>query len=145
MNENMNVNMSQGESAIAAQRRGRLAIFGLTASALVLSALVLVQVGRSAWAQRLEPGAVAMGDMVNQGVAGEAALLTFDGGSSEDLLLVVDQRREQVLMYRVQNQRTLEFKGRESLRDLFTSARGGVRRNDQPAALPAAPMPPAGR
>ncbi len=52
----------------------------------------------------------------------EFAALTTDIGS-EDLVVVLDQRAEQLLMYHVRNQNAIEFRGRQSLSELFLEAR----------------------
>ncbi len=53
---------------------------------------------------------------------GDFAALTTDIGS-EDLVVVLDQRAEQLLLYRVRNQNAIEFAGRQSVADLFLEAR----------------------
>jgi hypothetical protein len=74
--------------------------------------------------------------------AGEVAVLTCDGGS-EDILLVLDQRAEEVLVYRPQGQQALEFRGRYRLAELMADARlargAGVVPARAPAPAPAAP------
>ncbi len=123
-------------------RAGTLA---LVASAFVLSGLVLAQLGAKDAAARLA-GPAAYAQAVNQGGASEASLLATDIGS-EDALVVVDQRREELLLYRITNQKQIDFKGRESLRELFVQARGGVRRGTPtqapniPGAPPSVPLP----
>jgi hypothetical protein len=71
---------------------------------------------------------------------GDVAALTCDGGES-DLLLVLDQRSEELLVYRPQGSRALEFVARAGLRELFAEARFGVGLPEEPAR-PAAPIGP---
>ena len=52
----------------------------------------------------------------------EFSVLTTDIGS-EDLVVVLDQRAEQLLLYHVRNQTALEFRGKQSLSELFLEAR----------------------
>jgi hypothetical protein len=56
----------------------------------------------------------------------DAAALTVEAGN-EDILIVLDQRAETLLLYRVENQRALEFKGRIDLRDAFFEAKRASR------------------
>ena len=75
-------------------------------------------------------------------------LLTSDGGG-DDVLIVLDQRAEELLLYRPFNGRTIDFRGRFSLRDLFTEARltGAIvpmpEPEKTPGIPPAAPSTPA--
>jgi|GEM_PF-2945219 len=48
--------------------------------------------------------------------------LTCDGGT-DDVLLVIDQRSEQMMVYYPRTQTELQFVQKYALRDLFTSAR----------------------
>ncbi len=70
--------------------------------------------------------------------SGDVVALTTDGGAG-DVLMVIDQRSEQVMVYHVRNQSDLQFVQRYSLRELFTSAKlqFGSRPNaPAPAAAP---------
>lgn len=87
---------------------------GLWISAAVLAGLAMLLGGRL-----LSP-VPAYADVASQ--AGEFAALTTDAGT-DDLLIVLDQRAEALLVYHVKNQTSLEFWGREDLRDLFIQAR----------------------
>ncbi|CAN5870877.1 hypothetical protein BH11PLA1_BH11PLA1_15490 [soil metagenome] len=107
-----------------------LAAFALLASAFVLAGLLLAVLAVRGTGN-LDLARSAYAEAVNQGGPGDAALLTTDIGV-EELLVVVDQRREELLVYRVANQRALEFVARESLRELFTLARGNVKRTITP-------------
>jgi hypothetical protein len=103
----------------------------LGASALVLLALVCVQGGRalqlsSRAAENLDtlPAAgriiPASMDVVTQ--AGEYTAMTFNAGS-DDVLAVLDGRGEQLFVYRVRNQREIEFISRDDLKNIFSTAR----------------------
>lgn len=86
----------------------------LGATAAVLSLVVI------ALALRLAP---ARAEMVSH--VGEYAVLTTDGGN-EEVLLVLDQRAEELYVYRVENQSVVELLARESLPELFAAARLGL-------------------
>lgn len=108
----------------------------LWASAFVLGALVILQAGRvfspsspstvvrpDAIASLFESRAMASGgaaDLVS--TVGPYSIMTFDGGS-EDIIVVLDNRAEEMYSYKVQNQKSLEFLGRESIKEIFASAR----------------------
>lgn len=87
---------------------------GLWISAAMLAGVAMLLGGR------LLTPVPAYADVASQ--AGEFAALTTDAGS-DDLLIVLDQRAEALLVYHVKNQTSLEFRGREDLRDLFIQAR----------------------
>jgi hypothetical protein len=95
------------------QHTGLSSTAALWASAFVIGALILVQAGR--WA-----GNTARAEMVSQ--SGDYAMLTTDSGSDE-LLYVIDNRNEQMFVYRVENQNSVQLYGRESIAQLFTHAR----------------------
>lgn len=86
----------------------------LWCSAIILTALIIVQAGRIA--PSLLPEARA--DLV-AGVAGYTTLTL--NSQSEDILLVLDGRGEQVFLYRILNQRQLELIGRQDLNQLFAA------------------------
>lgn len=119
----------------------------LWASAFVLAALVVLQAGRlaggvaggprDAGAAAAEHGPAAASDVIgalfeSRAIAlptrdvvsqvGPYTVLTFDGGN-EDILLVLDSRAEDLYSYRVVNQNRLDLLGRESLSEMFASAR----------------------
>ncbi|HYE02289.1 MAG TPA: hypothetical protein VD963_03535 [Phycisphaerales bacterium] len=110
--------MSHSPAIPAAQQPPARGVpWALWASAFFIAAAILVQLGR------VGPlGAEARADVANQ-LAG-FTLLTFEGGHG-DVVLVMDSRAEDVLVYTVENQDRLTFMGRESLKDLFAQARGG--------------------
>ncbi|MGQ0628329.1 MAG: hypothetical protein ACT4PL_09560 [Phycisphaerales bacterium] len=95
-----------------ARRRDPFAM-ALAVMAAVLCGVLLLQIGRG--------GERAMADLVSNNA--DATLLAADAGNSEDVVLVLDQRSEALLLYRCANQRTVDFKGRTDLRQLFFEAR----------------------
>jgi hypothetical protein len=68
------------------------------------------------------PGGEARADLVAS--VGGMTALTVAGASSEDLLLVIDGRSEELFVYRVENQQAVELQRRYSLPRMFTDARG---------------------
>ena len=87
-------------------------------TAIALSALLIVQLGH-----RLGAGPVvqsALAEMVAS--VGDYSIMTTDGGN-EELLFVLDNRNEQLMVYRVDQQRVLSLIAREKLSDVFASAR----------------------
>lgn len=85
----------------------------LWASAFVLAGLVILAASRHA-------PAVTASDVVSR--AGEFIALTADTGN-DDMLVAIDNRREQLLVYRVINQSSMELFKRYSLPQVFTDAR----------------------
>src|SRR5262245_26569139 len=83
----------------------------LAFSAVVLGALLLVQVARLG----LLPAARA--EMVSE--VGDFAVMTTSGGNDE-VLLVLDNRSEDLSVYRVENQSALELYQRVNLHRIFT-------------------------
>lgn len=67
---------------------------------------------------------------------GELAGITTDGGT-EDVLIVIDQRAEQLMVYHVRAQTELQFLQRYSVRELFQNARLQFGRPSSPAPVPA--------
>lgn len=92
----------------------------LWASLFVIAALVIVQLGRGGGRSLFGPAGEARADLVSS--AGEFTALTFDDGS-QDVLVVMDGRGENVFVYQVKNQRTVEFLDRVALTDVFDTAR----------------------
>ncbi|MEQ8803492.1 MAG: hypothetical protein RLP45_15760 [Haliea sp.] len=105
----------------AASRPG---VFPLLASALVLAALVLLQAGRAGQSSPVSPAA-ALAEMAVVG-GGYAAMTTQGQSSSEELLYVLDQRAERLMVYRVENGRSLVFQRSEDLAQVFTQARAAA-------------------
>lgn len=87
----------------------------LWAAAFVLAGLVIVQASRLG-------GGEARAEMVSR--AGEFTMLT-SATSGEDILLAIDNRREQVLVYKVVNQSAIELFRKYDLPRIFLDARLG--------------------
>ena len=90
----------------------------LWASAFVLAGLIIIQAGRGAASDRSRDAALANAaamDIVAR--AGDFTTLTFSVGSSgsDDVLMVLDSRGEDLFTYRIVNQRQFEFLGRDDL------------------------------
>src|SRR5689334_23319444 len=85
-------------------------------SAIVLALLVVVQAGRVL-------GPTATAEMVSH--SGTYTVLTADAGT-EDVLLVLDGRKEALLVYRMENQTALELYKKYELPRLFQDARGAA-------------------
>lgn len=88
----------------------------LWASALVILALILVQSSRMG-------GNRALAEMVSS--SGGYTVMTADGGTDE-VLLILDERSEELFVYRVENQRSVDMKERISLSRLFSDARAAA-------------------
>lgn len=86
----------------------------LAASALVLLALILVRAGG------VGPERTAMAEMT--GTSGSYTAMTTKSGA-EELLYMVDDRSEQLLIYRVRGTSSVELAERQDLRQMFTAAR----------------------
>lgn len=82
-------------------------------------ALACLLVLALAWAM-LPP---ARAEMVTQ--TGGFVAMTASGGN-EDVLYVIDNRSEQLLVYKVVNQKSLELLQRTALPDLFASAKAAA-------------------
>ncbi|MFI4917006.1 MAG: hypothetical protein ACIAS6_10940 [Phycisphaerales bacterium JB060] len=102
-------------------RRGTLP---LLASALVLAGLVIVQAGRTGASSPIAP-ATALAEMAAVG-GGYSAMTTQGQSSSEELLYVLDQRAERLMVYRVENGRTLVHQRTEDLAQVFAQARAAA-------------------
>lgn len=98
----------------APRKPGSPAVTLLSASAIALLVFILVQ-----WS-RLPGGTPAFAEMVASG--SDVAIMTSDGGSN-DIVVVLDQRAEELLVYQPQNGKSLQFHGRYPLRDLFAEGR----------------------
>jgi hypothetical protein len=112
-------------------------------SLLLLTAGALL--AATAWAWLAGPvsalhGTPAIADVAVAGT--DHGLLASDGGG-DDVLLVLDQRNEEVLLYRPVNGRTVDFRARYLLRDLFNEARasGGIAPMPEPERTPGTPPP----
>lgn len=58
---------------------------------------------------------------------GDYTMITADGGN-EDIVLVLDNRNEELLAYKVRNQTTVELLQKTSLPELFERGRAGTTR-----------------
>ncbi len=85
----------------------------LWASACIIMALIIVAAGRM-------PGGAAYAEMVAQ--VGAYTVLTADGGN-EEVLLVLDNHNEQVFVYKVVNQKSVQLYQKLDLKRLFKDAR----------------------
>jgi hypothetical protein len=107
----------------------------LWASALILAALLMVQIGRSREpvTSRSPEATLALamqglgrgpGGGGGGGVAraGDYTMMTFDAGNDE-AVAVLDGRAEEVYFYRIKNLSEFEFLGRENLPALFNTAK----------------------
>ena len=88
----------------------------LWASAIVILGLILVQSSRLV-------GSRAQAEMVSN--SGGYTVMTADGGTDE-VLIILDERSEEMFVYRVENQRSVDIKERVSLSQLFTDARAAA-------------------
>lgn len=89
----------------------------LWASAIVVLALILTQSSRLV-------GNAARAEMVHG--AGGYTIMTVDGGTDE-VLVILDNRNEEMFVYRVENQAAVDLKERVSLTRLFSDARAAAR------------------
>lgn len=87
----------------------------LSASALLIAALVVVQAGR------LLTGTPAQADMVS--TSGVFTALTSEATNSNDVLLVLDGRSEELLVYKVENQNSVELYKKYNVPRLMSEAR----------------------
>lgn len=91
-------------------------IAALWAGAAVLTALIIVQAGRGV--EGLD--AAAQAEMVSE--VGDFTMMTTDAGN-EEIVLVLDARSEDLSIYRVDQQTTLELYQRVNLQRIFGDAR----------------------
>lgn len=85
----------------------------LWASAFVILALILVTAGRG-------NGNAAYAEMV--GTAGDYTIMTTNGGSKE-IVLVLDERSEELLAYKILNQKEIELYQKLDLSQTFSDAK----------------------
>ena len=88
----------------------------LTASALIIGALVIVQAGR------LLTGTPAQADLVSS--SGSFTALTVEATNSNDVLLILDGRSEELMVYKVENQSAVELFKKYNVPRLMSEARG---------------------
>ena len=103
---------------------GRAANLALSISALALLVVVVVFAGR----QPAQAAPSAMGEL---GQSGDYTALTCRAGN-EEVLVVLDGRNEQLFVYKVVNQNSVEIFQREDVSRMFADARSrarGVRPN----------------
>ncbi|MCA9274044.1 MAG: hypothetical protein KDA31_13485 [Phycisphaerales bacterium] len=89
----------------------------LWVTAIALAALVILQLGRGGSAPFEQQ---ALAEMVAN--VGDYSIMTTDGGN-EELLFVLDNRNEQLLVYKVDQQRVMVLLAREELDGVFAAAR----------------------
>ncbi len=89
----------------------------LWVTAIALTALVVLQLGRGAGAPFEQQ---ALAEMVAS--VGDYSIMTTDGGN-EELLFVLDNRNEQLMVYKVDQQRSMVLLAREELDGVFAAAR----------------------
>ena len=104
----------------------------LLASAFVLAALIVVQMGRAgrgaagggAGPHSPDAALAALPFPSAEGISriGDYTVMTFNAGSDE-ALAVLDGRAEDIYFYRVKNSNQFEFLGRDSLSGLFATAK----------------------
>lgn len=98
----------------------------LWASAMVLAGLIVAQLGRASWhgapaSARDAAGAAMMGaDVVSR--VGDFSILSFDAGT-EDVVVVLDGRTEELFAYKVLNQRKLDFLQSVKVPEIFERVR----------------------
>lgn len=85
----------------------------LWASAFVIMAMIILAAGRM-------PGNAAYAEMVSQ--SGPYTAMTAIGGN-EEVLLLLDNHSEQVFVYKVVNQKSVELFQKLELKRLFQDAR----------------------
>lgn len=90
----------------------------LWVTAVMIAALIVVQLGRKGGSSPFEQQALA--EMVAS--VGDYSIMTTNGGN-EELLFVLDNRNEQLLVYKVDQQKALMMLAREELDNVFSSAR----------------------
>ncbi|MEM8756303.1 MAG: hypothetical protein AAGF47_00795 [Planctomycetota bacterium] len=116
----MNSNTQTLHETTAGRPSGRGPADLLWVSAFALAAVVIVQIGGRLGAGSPEPTVLA--DMVAH--VGELSAMTTASSEDEELLYVLDNRNEQLLIYEIGQQRTLDLMDRQDLPSLFASARG---------------------
>lgn len=87
----------------------------LSASALVIAALIIVQ------GSRLLTGEPARADLVTS--SGSFTVLTAETTNSNDVLLVLDSRAEELMVYRVESQNNLELYKKYNVPRMMADAR----------------------
>lgn len=93
----------------------------LLAGATILATLVVSQVLRITSAGGIEPTALA--GLVSE--AGGMTILTVEANSDE-LVFVVDSRSEELLVYKAENNQTIEMLQKYNIPEIFNQAKGRV-------------------
>lgn len=94
----------------------------LWVTAVALAALVIVQLGERLGAGTPETPALA--EMVAR--VGDYSVMTTASSEDEEQLFVLDNRNEQLLVYGIVQNRTLELLAREDLKSVFGNARAAA-------------------
>jgi hypothetical protein len=154
----MNSELRQTSPQSAARASARASVGGLWASAFVLSGLCLIALARLMGLTGGGPEAIAMASMRGEpafagkdggvGMVAQAGVYTalISGGGNDDLLLVLDGRSEELLVYRPEgNQGVPQLVQRLNVPTLFTEARTRAegRTPSTPGANPALKPQPA--
>jgi len=99
------------------KRESSLNMNVLWVSAVALAAMVLLQLGKGGQVPFEQQ---ALAEMVTS--VGDYSIMTTDGGN-EELLFVLDNRNEQLMVYKVDQQKSMTLLAREELDSVFASAR----------------------
>ncbi len=103
------------ETVCSTNRQQRAAQITLSVSAIIMLALIAIQsIGL--------PVSTATAGMVSK-TGNYTALTAIGRTKSAEMLLVIDDRNEDLLVYNAEQGRDIELVARESLPDLFTNAR----------------------
>jgi hypothetical protein len=114
--------MNAHTTSTTAARSATPRVEPLLISALVLAAVLIVQLGVRAGAGSPEPA--ALGDMVAS--SGGYTMMTTAAIDGEEQLYVLDNRTETMLVYGIGQPSALLLLGRESLADVFANARAQI-------------------
>jgi hypothetical protein len=101
--------------------RSLLARAGMLASAVVLGTLVVNQVLRVTSTHGIESTALA--GLVSD--VGGMTILTVEANSDE-LVFVIDSRSEELIVYKAENNQTIEMLQKYSVPEIFNQAKGRV-------------------
>ncbi len=126
MNQTTQNQTTRDETQTVAPSRGRTD--PLVISAIALGLIAAVQIGVRLGAGSPEPRALA--EMTAS--VGEFKLMTTASNDNEEQLFVLDNRNEQLMVYGVSQSAGLQLQGRESLGQVFASARAAAGGNRRP-------------
>ncbi|MEL6328047.1 MAG: hypothetical protein AAFR38_00150 [Planctomycetota bacterium] len=108
---------NQSNTDIAQNSPQRAAVLGLSVSAVVLAALVLVQA----------TGLLSSPAHASAAVSSEGySAATVAAGSSVEVLMVIDDRTETLYIYGERSARQIDLLERQSLPELFSTARAAA-------------------